>query len=166
MDILKLLKAFKSKDPTRYQLTGVAVCGEYCYATDGHRAIRTPLPMEWRGGSDRVVDLENASIMDVKYPNMDQFFKNIPDESALSIELPSLIAKAGTGRKPYRVWVSLDGSAWSLTPIARYICIDARLLAPLADGDMWRWGSKDQLSPITLHRETEKITAVIMPMRG
>lgn len=151
-------------------------------ATDGHRAIfDRSLYIEGRDAFSAKVFLKTQEYLkpdfELRYPNIKMFYPDLDKYSALiTWAVPWWVAKL-KGRKVVKGYLTLDNDVTLTRPThtPHWICLDLKLLAPLA-GESVKFGFKcvkdkdgnfesiDRNSPIYFLINKD-VDGVIMPMR-
>jgi len=162
--LLKTLRQFTSKDQTRPHLGLLAVDDNEVWATDGYRAIGVSLDyfgLERLKGISGLVDAETF----VKQPDKSWLpqIKNLSKdrETPINVVIPKWMSRIRPTDKGAYVTINLDGQ---LNLTGGDVTLDMKLLAPIADGEPWKVGSKGPLDPVIFKREG--VMVIIMPVRG
>lgn len=169
---VKLVSKFCSVDETRYHL-------KFCYhyeplealvATDGHKAIidKSNYHKDAKAFRGDIYLKHNEFYYDetVKCPNI---VNTIPDRSKVrrlvtDLELGDWVGKK-LSKKPIQVYFDRFGQFYLSKPRRPAICLDLRLLSPLA-GQTVSIDYKDNVSPLLITvKDNKDIEILIMPMR-
>lgn len=181
---MRRVAQFASTDETRINL-GYCVHdkdSKALVATDGHRAIfDRSLYMEGRDAfSARVWNKTNEYLkpdFELKFPNIKMFYPDLDKYTqTITWAVPEWVGKL-KGKKAVKGYMTLDNDITLTRPThtPHWICLDLKLLAPLAGGSV-RFGFKrvndkdgnfeaiDRNSPIYFMID-KNVDGVIMPMR-